>query len=760
MLKKIIIPAVIILSIGIFAGLFYLNEVFLPVNIKASIVKGIESATVKKVLLDSLRFNIFKGLVLERLIIYDDKSVILNVKSVSCRFSAIRMESPVILLERREDNSVNLVELFLKCAALTKSRFKLSIYKVIVKDGQVNLNDYALARPFKIRLDKVNMHLYLSLPDRARFDLDFEIPSSSPAIIDSSGEYAIGRNVFELKAAFKNLSPNIFLDYYGERKISFSSGRLDGSLEAKYRDGKEFSYSGKMRVKDCALSGVEVIEKISDIKGDFEFGSNKFSSDNVSASVFDIPFEGRVSLLERDRNLLGIYTTSDLKLALLQKILRDKFKINLPAAIEGDGILDLELEYAISTGEIMPQVKGSLEVEDATMKMDKDMPAARKINGTLQFTSKQATWSGLDLEYNGMGYKTSGILTNFETPGIQMTLNSKDMSLESIFALGDKAITFSALTGKYKNSDFSLAGDVDLTSPPDIIADISGAVNIDLNDLKAQSKEIKERLDKVKAHGRIHADFNLKGNMNKIKSCAIDAKFLSTSLSVHGLRPVNFIMEYSQRNGIANIARIHSFLYGGTLEAAGSIDWVLDKSPYSINADIKGVRIEKLKEDTDFKDKDIAGAIQANIKMRAFLDDRSRLAVSGRLDITDGRLWQLNFFKGLGVLLFTSDFSNIVFREGRCNFTMDENTISTDDLKLNSDLINMYGSVKIDFHNNINAILKTEFTEGAIESGVARNVAAVEQYSLIEISGTLKDPKYKVRPDIGGIIEELKDRFL
>ena len=149
MLKKIIISALIILSFGIFAGIFYLNEVFLPTKIKSSIVKRIEGATGKRVLLDSLRFNIFKGLVLEHLIIYDDKSVILNIKKVSYRFSAIRVESPVISLERQKDNSINLVELFLKCSDLNKGRFKIGAYRVIVKDAEVNLNDYTLARPFK-----------------------------------------------------------------------------------------------------------------------------------------------------------------------------------------------------------------------------------------------------------------------------------------------------------------------------------------------------------------------------------------------------------------------------------------------------------------------------------------------------------------------------------------------------------------------------------------------------------------------------------
>ena len=85
--RKIIPLTLIILSLGIFAGIFYLNEVLLPIKIKASIIKGIEDATQKKVLLDSLRFNIFKGLVLEHLIIYDDKSVILNIKKVADAFN-------------------------------------------------------------------------------------------------------------------------------------------------------------------------------------------------------------------------------------------------------------------------------------------------------------------------------------------------------------------------------------------------------------------------------------------------------------------------------------------------------------------------------------------------------------------------------------------------------------------------------------------------------------------------------------------------
>ena len=172
------------------------------------------------------------------------------------------------------------------------------------------------------------------------------------------------------------------------------------------------------------------------------------------------------------------------------------------------------------------------------------------------------------------------------------------------------------------------------------------------------------------------------------------------------------------------------------------------------------MKIEQLKSDTAFKDKDIAGVIYMKTKFAGYSNDTSRLTGSGHITITNGKLWQLNLFRGLGVLLFTSDFSNIIFKEGNCDFTVQDSAVSTDYLMLKSDLLNFYGPMKIDFHNNIKADLKVELQEEALGSGTRKNITTtIGRYSMIGITGTLKEPKYNLKADVDGIMGDIADRI-
>jgi len=80
MKKKNIIILFISFIILASATIFYLNKVVLPIKIKSLIIKGIQEATGKKVNLDSVQFNIFKGLVIKNLVISDGAKAIISLK--------------------------------------------------------------------------------------------------------------------------------------------------------------------------------------------------------------------------------------------------------------------------------------------------------------------------------------------------------------------------------------------------------------------------------------------------------------------------------------------------------------------------------------------------------------------------------------------------------------------------------------------------------------------------------------------------------
>jgi len=279
-------------------------------------------------------------------------------------------------------------------------------------------------------------------------------------------------------------------------------------------------------------------------------------------------------------------------------------------------------------------------------------------------------------------------------------------------------------------------------------------------------KNIIYRIEKIKPAGRLQGQFRLNGDITDLKGCSIDAKFAGPEITVYGLKAQEFFLNYSQEEGKANFPLMHMSLYGGTLAASASMDLNSKDQPYWINLGINDVQIEKLKLDTPAKDKDVSGTVQAQVTINGIYKDLSGLGGGGKIHIKDGKLWHLDLFKGLGALLFTKDFTKIVFSEGQCSFIIKDKFISTDKLTLRSDIVDLVGPVKIGFDKTISASLNVEVIDEMVPiSGTFRDVttALVGQagrFGVIELSGTIKEPKYKFRTAVQDILKGIKDAIL
>jgi hypothetical protein len=204
-------------------------------------------------------------------------------------------------------------------------------------------------------------------------------------------------------------------------------------------------------------------------------------------------------------------------------------------------------------------------------------------------------------------------------------------------------------------------------------------------------------------------------------------------------------------------------LYGGTLDAQARMNLNSDNLPYWLSAVAEGIKIEELKMDTPVKNKDISGTIQAQLKVNGFSNDIAKLNGAGRILISDGKLWQLDLFKGFGSLIFTQDFANIIFSQGSCDFAIQDKYVFTENLALNSNVTNLSGRAKIGFDNSIDASLNIAISGESIPiSGTFKDVTSAVfsqagRFGVIKITGTLKEPKYKFQPAVADIIKGLKE---
>jgi len=787
------------------AGAIYFNEVVLPDKIRSALIAGFELATGKKIEMSSAKLDLFKGLVLKDLAILDNDLWVITAKEAHSRFlviplfkkqiiiTALKLESPRIFVERAKDNSIDIVETFFKKPILLNGEYNLTISRVILSKAVISFKDSTFDPPLLRDINNVSLDAHISLPDKVAFNAEFELSAPElPISIKTEGKYEVLKKEWSFNVKMRDLYLKELSPYCKDWDLPLPEGRVDAeaalhinndligakismtSLRLEFPEGpikadincaltanaeydlnkKALMYSGTVDIKNLALRGLEYVDRIDDIRGNGIFTESRFMSKNLTCTLVGLPVTATADLTDLKAGSLNIDIRSTAELGALKNILKNRFKMKIPAELKGPGELSLRLEYKIPIKE-MPAVSGYVNVSGAKIILDYNKTLLDNVKGRLKFTSNQLTWEDLTFKHIDAEYTSRGTITNFEKPGIDIKLDSKDLSVRSLLAVNDSFLTLSRLEGRYKDTEFSIYGDLDTTDPVRIAAEISGIIKFGLNENKELLKKFENIMSDSKPSGRLTAKFALKGDINDLLSCASSVEVSGPRISLYGFKMEDFTMSYMQRNGIIDIVKMQASLYGGTLDGSGRIDLVSKEGAYQIKAEVKGLKIEKIKLDTPFKDYDISGAIYSRFGLKGYQSDPSKFTAWGKINISNGRLWQLNLLRGIGTLVFRRDFSSVIFKEGDCDFSVKDKTISTGDISLRSDLINISGVARIGFDDSITASLKAEFTDEGVDA--SKMAGAIERYSIIEVSGTLKEPKIKIRPDLSNVASDIAE---
>lgn len=684
-----------------------MNQVVLPQKLKAVVIKGISDSLQKRTVLESLQFNIFKGLVLRGITVYDGDKELLKIKEASCTFliwpffkkqiivPALKVRSPVLFLERRQDGSFNVSGLFSDRPApgSGSTGFKLLVPRVSITGGKVDFCDNTCSPAFSVLADKVNLSVFLSLPAKIKFNLQFEARHESivgpAARVVASGEYVIADKALAVEAAVKGLVAGSLNTYCRGLGVCLTEGSIDATANIRFKDNV---VSADLNIKPQQIS---------------------FVKDGVS---------GRIVSAVR-----------------------------------------VDARYGPDAGKF--DYSADMGISDADIKFGDSAAGISSLNGALKLRPDHLAWENINFKYADQVYMSSGELTNFNSPQVQLRLGSDKLTLESAFTVAGKKLTVSSLNGRYAGSEFSCLADLDFSEPSVIETSASYRMNVNLDDIREPLRKHKEMLDKINLRGILAVEGRLDGNIKDIKSCFIEAGLSSGSVGFYGLKSGDFVMHYTQDNGIADIPTMRMALYDGFIEASAKMNLKSENLPYWISAGIEGVKIEKLKNDTALASNNIAGSIKAQVKINGFSNDLSKLSGAGAIAVTEGKLWELNFFKGIGALLFTSDFTNVMFSEGSCGFVIQNEYVSTDSIKMQSQLMAITGQARIGFNGSLEAELNTEVMPDAPLTGTIKDfttaiLGQATKVGVIRVSGTLKEPKFKFKTAVVDIIKTFKDVFL
>jgi hypothetical protein len=803
-LKRIILSVFAVLVILAIAGAAYLNEVILPQKIKSALIEGFELATGKKMELSDARLDIFRGLVIKDIAILDNDLWVVTAKEARARFlviplfkkqiivTSLRLESPRIFVERAKDNSINIVEEFFKEPILLNGEYGLTVSRMVLHKATISFKDDTFEPPLLKDIQNASLDVRINLPDKILFNTEFEVPAELPMHFKMSGKYeALKREwSFDVKARdfyLKELSlycknwnfplpegrvdaeAAVHID--GDRLgasinmtslgLEFSEGRLTANINCALKANAEYDlnkktlmYSGDMDIKNLSICGLEYVGRIDDIRGRAIFTESRFISKDLTCTFAGLPITASADLMDLKTGTLNINIKSLSELGMVKEVLKKKFNMKFPVELSGPCELNLRLEYKLPVKE-MPVISGYVDVSGVKAVLDYNKTLLDNVEGRFKFTLNQLSWEDITFEHMNTPYSSSGTLTNFEKPGIDIELDSDKLSVRSLLAVNGSLLTLSRFEGRYEDTNFSVYGDLDMTDPTNTMAELNGMVKFELNENKEPFKRFKNTMKGSKPFGVLTAKFALKGNVNDLPSCTSNVEVFGSHLSLYGFKMENFTMSYMQKNGVVDIVKMRASLYGGAFDASGRIDLASKDKDYQIKAEVKDLKMEKVRLDTAFKDYDISGSIDSKFGFKGSLDDPSKFNAWGKMNISNGKLWQLNLLKGIGTLVLRSDFSSVMFEEGDCDFSVKDRTISMHDIKLRSDLIDINGVARMGFDNSIVASLRVEFTDEGVDA--SRMAGAIERYSIIEVSGTLKEPVIKIRPDLSNVVSDIAE---
>ncbi len=792
-MTKKLIHVLVFFTAVIAAAALYIGAITLPVKINTMIIEGLEKATGKKVLIGSMKFNIIEGLALEDLVVYDRNAIIVWAKRASCGIPlyAVTIDSAAIYVERRSDDSLNILELFAP-EYRPNTVGAAAVRRIIIKNARAIFIDRTLDPAYKERFDNVFMDMKYLPPDKVALNLSCDIPAKIPIHIKFSGVYCPSSGELAGRAGVKDLDLNEFKDYYRSANISFPQGAVDAEADLGIKDDaielyvdgrlkglsvnrdslrikldslikltaryelkdKTFEYAGKLDVRRMDLADIEAVGSLENIKADVEFNDSRLWSENIIADVYGMRWKARVNIFNFTAPIVDIYADSEAHLSAIQKMLKEEFNIKLPTDIAGKA----DISLAIQTQPAQPlKMNGYIVLRGATVSLGSGNFPIEDVTGEVQFDLNGAKWSGINLKYRRTPYVSSGSLKDFGAPKIELEAASKELSLKSVFSVHGPAIEIASLKGRYFDSTFSAAGKMSFGRPKSVGADITGTLELELNDLNKMIKG-SVGLQKMKPYGKIMAEGSINGDALDLKTCGIRAKVKSSGMDIYGLKLTDVIIDYAQAEGLGQMKSMRALFYGGSLYASGKADWTAKALPYSINADAKDVKLEDLKKDTGFKDIGVSGSIKAMAALTGTFKDAARPAGTGRVSIANGKLWQLNLFKGLGSLIYTNDFSDIVFSEGSCDIKLVQKGLIINNFMLKSELLDLYGSGTIGFDRAVNAILRPEVKEEAVDYGARGAIAmAVSGNTVIEITGTVEKPEYKTKADLADVMGGIAD---
>lgn len=821
MKKKLLFIIVLIIIIGTVLGIF-LNKTVILDKIKTEVLKTVESKLGRNVNFDKVDYQILKGFVITNLKISeqspDTPQSFLTAKEISFNpivfpfifkknimIPSININSLNAHVARLDEKTWNFSDIIesLTSGEKTESKFSVTVLKIQANDSEILFEDKSLPEKFSKRLKNLNISISPSIPKYIGFDFSSDIENQdTPTKILLSGKFDLINKSLDSSLKIDDLLIPDYLVYLKNLPIAINQGSLSTVSELNYGNDKlnasgtcsiknldidkndigligdlssnykfnyqiknpenPFDYEAKIQLSNAKVSGLEYLNEIDNISGDFDIALDKLNCKTLSAQLMGEPIQISGKLENFKDPNINLNVISKISLAKLKDIFKEKINLG-NIKLDGESNLQLTISGAVSKPESL-ELKGNAKISKVIFGADYLPYEITDIEGEINFDRNSISWKNLIANYKQEELISNGSVTNFTSPQATLTLSSDLINLEGEFDVKEKIIQINKLKGNYFESKFDVSGNIDILNAKNPYLNLSANATIDLKTMGDFNPEIKSKIGNLKLSGLLITQAKLEGRLKDQRNLQFKVNSIADSISIFGLEIKDVTLNYIKELSPIAIMQLSGNPYSGKILFNGKMDFSDRNLPFICDLIINDVDIAELKNDTNLKNKNISGTLQAQTSLQGSAKDiKNSLNGDGKIKLEDGNLWQMELFKGIGELLVIPQFQKIVFKEAYGDFLIANNKITTDNFMLESDPVNILFEGNLDFSGNINFDVTTQLAEGLIKDatdfkGILNTILAQSTNAVtVKLTGTFQKPQYKIIPIPAKIIKKAKD---
>ncbi len=349
-----------------------------------------------------------------------------------------------------------------------------------------------------------------------------------------------------------------------------------------------------------------------------------------------------------------------------------------------------------------------------------------------------------ELIYKNLPLKATVQIENFSSPKIGLEITSNLCNLKAKVAANRETLKVSEFIIEGKDTEITAEVNIGLKSP---WVEIQGKGYTSFSALLEARDSFKPKpsfLSKLDPQGSLDLEFSISKESDQDKG-KIKLSSTSEELKVKDFKVKNIKVGLLRDKDKLTISPLKAEVGGGEINLKGALSLSSNRGNLSVTAN--NIDIAQTMYELNMEGKKPRGKLSLEANLRSLdLFKWQNLLGEGKILISEGDIYQINFLKGLGKFLSIPGFENIVFKRAYSDLFFEGGDIFFENFQLNATQMNIEGKGKITTVGNIDFMLFPQFSQEVIDSseGLQKYLAAFldEGAFSVSISGTIKNPVY------------------